>query len=144
VPRATGIDHLVLTVTDVERTSDFYTRVAGLTPIELDGGRRALAVADGRQKLNLHPAGAGPDPKASRPTPGSADLCLVVDTPPETLLAELAALGVDPELGPVERTGARGPMVSVYVRDPDGNLVELAWYGRPDPGVATDPVGLET
>ncbi|KNB53741.1 VOC family protein [Streptomyces caatingaensis] len=124
--RIDRLDHLVLTVADPDATVDFYTRVLGMTPVTFRGGRRALAF--GNSKINLHEAGREFEPKAHRPTPGSADLCLVVDEPLETVVAELARHGVPVEEGPVERTGAEGPIVSVYVRDPDGNLIELSNY----------------
>jgi catechol 2,3-dioxygenase-like lactoylglutathione lyase family enzyme len=94
--------------------------------VSFGGGRRALAF--GRQKINLHPHGREFEPKAKRPVPGSADLCLVTATPAAEILAHLAACGVAVEEGPVRRTGARGPIESVYLRDPDGNLVELGRY----------------
>lgn len=122
--RVDRLDHLVLTVADLEATVDFYSRVLGMTPVTFRGGRRALAF--GHSKINLHEAGREFEPKSHRPTPGSADLCFVVDEPLGAVVAELARHGVPVEEGPVERTGAEGPIVSVYVRDPDGNLVELS------------------
>ncbi|MFJ5685200.1 VOC family protein [Streptomyces sp. NPDC093099] len=124
--RVERLDHLVLTVADIEATVDFYTRVLGMEPVVFGDGRRALAF--GQSKINLHRAGHEFEPKAARPTPGSADLCFVVADPLERVIAELAAQRVPVEEGPVERTGALGPFVSVYVRDPDGNLVELSHY----------------
>lgn len=124
--RINRLDHLVLTVADIDATVDFYTRVLGMTPVAFGGGRRALSF--GRSKINLHPAGREYEPKAHRPAPGSADLCLVVDEPLDRIREELAAHGVPVEEGPVERTGATGAIVSVYVRDPDGNLIELSNY----------------
>ncbi|MBH1937339.1 VOC family protein [Streptomyces sp. AV19] len=124
--RIDRLDHLVLTVADLDVTVGFYTRVLGMTPVTFKGGRRALAF--GHSKINLHEAGHEFEPKAHRPTPGSADLCLVVDEPLETVAAELARHGVPVVEGPVERTGAGGPIVSVYVRDPDDNLIELSNY----------------
>ncbi|MFJ1911839.1 VOC family protein [Streptomyces sp. NPDC088147] len=124
--RVERLDHLVLTVADIEATVDFYTRFLGMEPVVFGDGRRALAF--GQSKINLHRAGHEFEPKAARPTPGSADLCFVVADPLERVIAELAAQGVPVEEGPVERTGALGPFVSVYVRDPDGNLVELSHY----------------
>lgn len=121
-----SIDHLVLTVADVEAACAFYARVLGMRAVSFGGGRRALAF--GRQKINLHPHGREFEPKAKRPVPGSADLCLVTATPAAEILAHLAACGVAVEEGPVRRTGARGPIESVYLRDPDGNLVELGRY----------------
>ena len=119
-----SLDHLVLTVADVARTVDFYSRVLGMEVVTFDADRRALAF--GEQKINLHEAGREFEPKARRPTPGSADLCLLTDLAPEAVIARLDAEGVEVEEGPVERTGARGPLVSVYFRDPDGNLLEVA------------------
>lgn len=118
-----SLDHLVLTVADVERTVAFYSRVLGMEPIAFGEGRRALAF--GEQKLNLHEAGREFEPKALRPTPGSADLCFLTDEPPEATIARLREHGVEIEEGPVERTGARGTILSVYFRDPDGNLIEV-------------------
>ncbi|MEE8392823.1 MAG: VOC family protein [Rhodospirillales bacterium] len=121
-----GIDHIVLTVKDVEETCGFYKRVLGMTPVTFDDGRRALAF--GNHKINLHPAGREFDPKAARPTPGSADICLITATPVLDVITRLEECGVDIEEGPVRRTGAVGPITSVYFRDPDGNLIEVANY----------------
>jgi catechol 2,3-dioxygenase-like lactoylglutathione lyase family enzyme len=129
------IDHLVLTVADVERTVDWYARVLGMTPVTFRGGRRALAF--GRQKLNLHEAGRELEPKAARPTPGSVDLCLISGRPLDEVRSHLAALGVPVEQGPVDRTGATGPITSVYVRDPDDNLVEISTYDDTEPSAST-------
>jgi catechol 2,3-dioxygenase-like lactoylglutathione lyase family enzyme len=120
------IDHLVLTVFDIDRTLDFYRRVLGMEPIAFAGGRRGLAF--GRQKLNLHQAGREFEPKALKPTPGSIDLCFATETPLEDVVAHLEACGVVIAAGPVQKTGALGPMMSVYFRDPDGNLVEVSNY----------------
>lgn len=122
--RIDHLDHLVLTVADVDATVAFYTRVLGMEAVEFGGGRRALAF--GPSKINLHGAGREFEPKAERPTPGSADLCLITLDPIEQVRHELAEAGVAVEEGPVERTGARGPLLSVYLRDPDGNLVEIS------------------
>ncbi|KIV71031.1 biphenyl-2,3-diol 1,2-dioxygenase III-related protein [Pseudomonas sp. FeS53a] len=119
------IDHLVLTVADIPRTVDFYQRVLGMRHQVFGEGRSALAF--GQQKLNLHQAGREFEPKAAHPLPGAIDLCLVTTWPLERLLAHLAAEGVAEE-GPVRRTGALGPIESVYVRDPDGNLIEIGRY----------------
>lgn len=125
-----GIDHLVLTVADVERSVDFYADVLGATAETFDGGRRAVSF--GGQKLNLHPADDVCVPHAASPEPGSGDFCLVVVDRIRVVRQRLRDRGVDVVHGPVEKVGARGKMDSVYVRDPDGNLVELARYGRPD------------
>lgn len=120
------IDHLVLTVADVEATCAFYARVLGVQVVTFAGGRKALAF--GRQKINLHPHGREFEPKAARPTPGSADLCLIAATPLSGVIAHLAAEGVKLIEGPVGRTGATGPITSVYFRDPDDNLIEVSNY----------------
>jgi catechol 2,3-dioxygenase-like lactoylglutathione lyase family enzyme len=124
VLRVTAIDHVVLTVADVEATCSFYERVLGMEPVTFAEDRRALRLGD--QRLNLHPAGAELEPHAARPTPGSADLCVLTSAQPVEVEAHLAACGVPIELGPVPREGAAGALVSIYVRDPDGNLVEVA------------------
>ena len=124
--KARSIDHLVLTCGDVEATVAWYERVLGLEPIVFGEGRRALRL--GHTKINLHQAGEELRPHAAVPTPGSADLCFVVEGRIEAVALHLEELGVPIELGPVDRTGARGEMRSVYVRDPDGNLVELSVY----------------
>ena len=122
------IDHIVITAFDVERTLDFYSRVLGMEPITFADGRRALAF--GRQKINLHQAGREFEPKALKPGPGSMDLCFITETPLEEVIAELKAQGVAIAEGPVAKTGALGPMTSVYFRDPDGNLIEVSNYPR--------------
>jgi len=122
------IDHIVITAHDVERTLDFYRRVLGMEPITFAGGRRGLAF--GRQKINLHQSGREYEPKALKPTPGSMDLCFITEAPLEEVIAQLKAEGVAIAEGPVPKTGALGPMTSVYFRDPDGNLVEVSNYPR--------------
>jgi catechol 2,3-dioxygenase-like lactoylglutathione lyase family enzyme len=124
--RVNRLDHLVLTVASIEAAVEFYTRVLGMEVMTFGSGRTALAF--GTSKINLHQAGQEFEPKALRPTPGSADLCLIVDDDIAGVLAELAAAGVPVEEGPIERTGALGPMISCYVRDPDHNLIELSNY----------------
>ncbi|CDX33381.1 Glyoxalase/bleomycin resistance protein/dioxygenase [Mesorhizobium plurifarium] len=121
-----GIDHFVLTVRSVEATCDFYERVLGMR--RLDEPNRPTALLFGSQKINLHEAGRTFEPKAKAPTPGSGDFCLVAAVPLAEVQASLEANGVAIEVGPVRRTGARGPMMSVYFRDPDGNLVEVSEY----------------
>lgn len=118
------LDHLVLTVADIDVTTDFYCRVLGMQAVTFGEGRKALAF--GRQKINLHPAGGEFEPKAERPQPGSADLCFIVSTPLEEVIEHLAQQGVAIIEGPVRRTGATGPIRSVYLRDPDLNLIELS------------------
>jgi catechol 2,3-dioxygenase-like lactoylglutathione lyase family enzyme len=118
------LDHLVLTVTDLARTVDFYTRVLGMQRVVFGKGR--LALAFGAQKINLHQAGHEFEPKAQKPTPGSADLCFIVATPLAEVIEHLQRSHVVIVEGPVRRTGAQGAIMSVYVRDPDDNLIELA------------------
>jgi catechol 2,3-dioxygenase-like lactoylglutathione lyase family enzyme len=119
-----SLDHLVLTVRDPLATIDFYTRALGMQEVTFGSGRKALAF--GRQKINLHQAGREFEPKAERPTPGSADLCFLTEAPVEQYAAHLAALGIAVIEGPVARTGAVGALWSIYLRDPDGNLIEIA------------------
>lgn len=120
------LDHLVLTVADIATTCDFYQRVLGMEVIDFGAGRKALRF--GMQKINLHVHGKEFEPKADRPTPGAADLCLITYATMEEILAHLDARGVVVEEGPVQRTGATGPILSVYFRDPDANLIEVARY----------------
>jgi len=119
-----AIDHVVLTVRDVERTVSFYQKALGMEAVSFGEGRRALAF--GEQKLNLHQAGREFEPKAEVPTPGSVDLCLLTDEPLDEVVAHLRRSGVAIEVGPVAKTGARRPLRSIYFRDPDGNLIEVA------------------
>jgi catechol 2,3-dioxygenase-like lactoylglutathione lyase family enzyme len=126
--RVESLDHLVLTVADIEATVAFYVRALGMEAVSFGDGRRALAF--GRQKINLHQAGREFEPKAAHPLPGSGDLCFITAGPIDAVVEHLGARGVPVEEGPVERTGARGPMTSVYLRDPDGNLLEIATYER--------------
>ena len=122
--RIDALDHLVLTVADVDATCAFYARAFGMRETRFGAGRRALAF--GTQKINLHPHRHEFEPKAAQPTPGSADLCFLTTTPLDEVIAHLAAERVKIVEGPVERTGAAGPIRSVYVRDPDGNLIEIS------------------
>lgn len=124
--RITGLDHVVLTVADQDRAIAFYRDVVGMRPVSFGGGRWALEF--GPSKINLHETGHEIAPHAARPVPGSADFCLVTITPLDEVRAHLRAHGVAIEAGPALRTGARGPMTSVYIRDPDRNLVEIASY----------------
>jgi catechol 2,3-dioxygenase-like lactoylglutathione lyase family enzyme len=120
------LDHLVLTVKDIETSVSFYTSVLGMTEITFGDGRKALVF--GSSKINLHQAGHEFEPKAAAPTPGSADLCLITEDDLDSVQAQLAAAGVAVEIGPVKRTGAVGEIISVYIRDPDQNLIELSNY----------------
>ncbi|MBA5776488.1 VOC family protein [Stappia sp. F7233] len=118
-----SIDHLVLTVRDVDATVDFYVGVLGMEEVVFSGGRRALRF--GQQKINLHQHQREFLPKAFEPTPGSGDLCLLVESL-DAAIARLKGAKVVIEEGPVSRTGATSPIRSIYIRDPDGNLIELA------------------
>jgi len=126
--RIKRLDHFVLTVSDPDATAAFYAQL-GMRP-ELFGEGR-LALRFGKQKINLHRAGAEIEPHAVAPVPGSADICLLIDGRLEDVEAELRRLGIPIELGPVARTGAEGPIRSLYLRDPDGNLIELARAATP-------------
>jgi catechol 2,3-dioxygenase-like lactoylglutathione lyase family enzyme len=130
------IDHLVLTVADIPTTVDWYERVLGMRHVTFAGERHALTF--GRQKLNLHQAGRELEPRAARPIPGSADVCLIAAASLIEVQAHLSARGVPVEQGPVARTGAIGPITSVYVRDPDGNLIEIAESSPPVGGSHPD------
>ena len=127
----TGIDHLVLTVTDLDATCGFYGDVLGATVISF-GSENRTALQFGEQKINLHEADEEFDPHARTPTPGSGDFCLVCELAVEEVIAYLDDHGIEIVHGPVEKHGAHGSMQSVYVRDPDGNLVELASYEQRD------------
>lgn len=120
------LDHLVLTVADIEQTVAFYQRVLGMRHEVFGEGRHALCF--GHQKFNLHQVGREFEPKAKTPTPGAIDLCLITAWPLEQLLAHLQEQGVQLEQGPVPRTGVLGPVESVYFRDPDDNLLEVSRY----------------
>ncbi len=124
--RVTGLDHIVLTVADVEQSVRFYLTVLGGTAETFAGGRRAISFGD--QKINFHPADDAHTPHATRPEPGSGDFCLTVTDSLETVRQNLRDHDIEIVHGPVEKVGARGQMESVYIRDPDGNLVELARY----------------
>jgi catechol 2,3-dioxygenase-like lactoylglutathione lyase family enzyme len=120
------IDHLVLTVQDLEKTCEFYVRVLGMEEITFGENRKALKF--GQQKLNLHQVGHEFEPKARRPTSGAIDLCLITETPLEAVKLHLEKCGVAIEMGIVPRTGTMGTIDSIYIRDPDGNLIEIAHY----------------
>ncbi|MCP4596296.1 MAG: VOC family protein [Neptuniibacter sp.] len=119
-----SLDHLVLTVKDINRTTTFYETVLGMETIEFSQGRKALCF--GNQKINLHQQGNEFEPKAETPLPGSADLCFITSTPITEVIQHLTNAGIDIEEGPVNRTGAVGPINSVYIRDPDLNLIEIS------------------
>ncbi|XP_044133317.1 glyoxalase domain-containing protein 5 [Bufo gargarizans] len=124
--RIKHLDHLVLTVRSIEQTVGFYTRVLGMGLVTFKGDRKALTF--GIHKINLHEVGKEFEPKARHPKPGSADLCLITETPLRTVLQHLQACNVQVEEGPVPRTGAVGDIHSVYFRDPDHNLIEVSNY----------------
>ena len=120
------LDHLVLTVADIDRTCAFYTRVLGMEVVHFGEGRTALKF--GQQKINLHPADQIPGLVADKPTPGSGDLCFVTTVPLVEVMAQLALSGVPVVAGPGPRAGAIGTIQSVYIRDPDQNLIEISNY----------------
>jgi catechol 2,3-dioxygenase-like lactoylglutathione lyase family enzyme len=120
------LDHLVLTVADIAKTCDFYTKVLGMEVVQFGEGRTALRF--GQQKINLHPADNIPGLVADKPTRGSGDLCFITETPIGEVVAHLNACGVPIITGPGPRAGAIGTITSVYIRDPDQNLVEISNY----------------
>jgi len=125
------LDHLVVTCRDVEISAAWYQRVLGMERDEF-GPHKRTALRFGGQKINLRPATATQEAwftGAAGGIPGTADLCFVVTVPPEQVVEHLEAIGVAVELGPVAKQGALGPIRSVYCRDPDGNLIEIASYG---------------
>jgi len=126
------VDHLVLTVTDIEATLGFYERALGMTREQFRGpeGQLRHALTFGRQKINLQDRDTQTPTKALRPTQGSGDFCLIAAVPLDAVLAHLRAAGIAIEAGPVPRRGALGPIRSLYFRDPDGNLVEVAEYEK--------------
>jgi catechol 2,3-dioxygenase-like lactoylglutathione lyase family enzyme len=124
--KISGLDHMVLTVRDMAATIDFYQRVLGMRHVLFEGTHDALHF--GNQKINLHPFRAEYTPHADIPAPGTGDLCLIAEGGIDDIVRELAALGIPIEVGPVDQTGARGSMRSVYFRDPDKNLIEVACY----------------
>lgn len=119
------LDHIVLTVRDLDRTCEFYSRILGMEVVSFIG-RTALSF--GSQKINLHQAGKEFEPKAATPTAGSGDFCLITVTPISEVIDHLKNNGVEIEHGPVEKVGATGLLESVYIRDPDSNLVEISNY----------------
>ena len=124
--KVNALDHLVLTVTDLERTIRFYTKILGMEEITFGNNRKALGFGD--QKINLHEYGKEFEPKAKKPCPGSADLCFISTTPIQEWQTFLVSNGIPIEEGPVKRTGAKGTIHSIYIRDPDGNLIEISNY----------------
>jgi len=126
VIRIDRLDHLVLTVASIEASCAFYERILGMTVVRFGQGRTALAF--GAQKINLHQAGREFVPHAQHPVPGSADVCFITLMPLADAMAHVRAQGVDILEGPVDKTGAIGPMRSFYFRDPDANLIEVSNY----------------
>lgn len=122
------LDHLVLTSTDPDATIAFYTTVLGMQLESFGQGRRAFRF--GNQKINLHVRGAEFEPKAHLPVPGALDLCFIADRPLDDVIAHLHATGATITEGPIARTGATGPIRSVYLRDPDLNLIEISEYPK--------------
>ena len=122
------IDHLVLTVQNIKASRAFYTKILGMKAVAFQGGRKAVVF--GNQKIYFHESGKEIDPKALRPTPGSADLCFIVRDPLTKIMSHLDDCGVKIIEGPLERTGAMGPMTSIYIRDPDQNLIEIGIYNQ--------------
>ena len=120
------IDHLVLTVRNIEATINFYHQVLGMEVITFGNDRKALRF--GEQKINLHEAGDEFEPKALHPIPGSADICFISDEPVAQIKNHIIACGVDIVEGPVTRTGSTGSIESIYIRDLDGNLIEISNY----------------
>ena len=120
------IDHIVITVKDLYKTIEFYTNVLGMIHVTFGANRNALSF--GQQKINLHEYGSEFEPKAQEPLPGSEDLCFITKKTIEEIQKELSVKGIEIVEGPVKRTGALGPITSIYIRDPDGNLIELSNY----------------
>ncbi len=126
--RVRQLDHLVLTVTRIPETVRFYTQVLGMRGQQFDAadGSTRWALRFGHSKINLHQKGREAEPKAAHPATGSADLCLLTDAPMADWIRHLTVHGIQIEEGPVPRTGATGPIISVYIRDPDRNLIEVS------------------
>jgi catechol 2,3-dioxygenase-like lactoylglutathione lyase family enzyme len=120
------LDHLVLTVNNVDTTCSFYQKVLGMKVVVFAENRKALFF--GTQKINLHQKGKEYEPKALKPTPGSGDLCFISQVPLPEVISHLKSCGIEIIDGPVKRIGATGTIVSVYIRDPDMNLIEISNY----------------
>ena len=124
------IDHFVLTVRDITATCEFYTRVLGMHAVTFGDNRKALHF--GSQKINLHEVGSELEPGAANPAPGTADVCFITNINLEQAIEHIQSCGVEIVAGPVQRTGARASLRSIYIRDPDGNLIEISNYISPD------------
>jgi catechol 2,3-dioxygenase-like lactoylglutathione lyase family enzyme len=124
VMKVNRIDHLVLTTSDIEQTINFYTTILGMELISVEGGRKSLRF--GTQKINLHEAGQEISPHARHPLPGSTDLCFITETSIQQVVEHLHSSGITLLKGPTKRIGATGPLFSIYIQDPDGNLLELS------------------
>jgi catechol 2,3-dioxygenase-like lactoylglutathione lyase family enzyme len=123
-----SLDHLVLTVKNLDVTCAFYAKVLGMEIVTFDADRKALSF--GSQKINLHQQGNELEPKAEKPTPGSGDLCFITSVPMVEVISHIEACGINIIEGPVQRTGAKGPIISIYFRDPDMNLLEVSNHIR--------------
>ena len=128
MPNLISLDHLVLTVRSIDKSVRFYSDILGMTPyrFKVADGTTRTAVKFGQQKINLHQIGTEFTPKAIHPLSGSADLCFLSDTPITEWIAHFIKTGILIVVGPTARTGATGPIMSIYIRDPDGNLIEIA------------------
>ncbi|MCL4497190.1 MAG: VOC family protein [Deltaproteobacteria bacterium] len=122
--RINNIDHIVFTVNNIDAACRFYSRVLGMRIIEFGEGRKALSF--GETKINLHEKGKELEPKALNPVPGSIDICFITDIPMKDMLAHIDSCGIKVIEGPVKRSGSLGPIESIYLRDPDGNLIEVS------------------
>ena len=120
------LDHLVLTVKDIETSCRFYTTVLGMEEVSFGHGRKAVAF--GNQKINFHQHGQEFEPRALHPTRGSGDLCFITADSISEVIEHIHSCGIEIIAGPVARTGAKGPMTSIYIRDPDQNLIEISTY----------------
>ena len=124
-PRVRSIDHFVLTVASIDATVEFYAKALGFS-VEVFGPEKRTALCFGAQKINLHEVGKEFVPRARLATAGSGDFCLLAETPVAEIADHLAGIGIEVIEGPVPKTGATGPITSIYFRDPDGNLVEVS------------------
>ncbi len=127
-----AIDHIVFNVRDVEASADWYARVLGMERVDItsDSGEPRTSMTFGRNKINLRPIHSSQESwfTGRAPSVGGQDLCFLTDASPDAVAAHVRPCGVDIELGPVTKSGALGPICSIYVRDPDGNLIELSSY----------------